>query len=261
MKNVPNEINADLLLNNPQKFVVENQKVIEIIVGRYVKAGYISFYNKDEMIQHINLRLLDGVISKMQIQYNPTYFVSTYFASVVNNLCKEFLNIQRKEDENVNFEDFAKNKASKSNPNYSLIIDEEIDRLDMIFRLYRHKKEKLFTSLKIKFKIEITRDDIARLQKEADFDSDHLEFSHSFMDDKTESELFNYYAPIFEKSNGKPVSGDSLKRWTYQKIEEVIDLLNGRENKKLYDIETLSILFEKYAQKKSNSGQNLYIYN
>lgn len=259
----PNEINIDLLLNNPQKFVVENQKVVEIIVKRYIKSGYILINNKDEMIQHINLRLLDGVISKMQMQYNPDFFVSTYFSCIVNNLCKEFLNIQKKDDKNIHYEEFAKHKESKSNPNYHLLVEEEIRRLDFIISLYHQKKDKLLTALKIKFKLDISSDDITQLQKSGTLNSNSvpLNLSNAELAGKTESELFSYYATYFDTSGGKHVSGDSLKRWTYQKIEEIIGLLNGKTNKSFYDMETLGILFEKYLEKKSNSAKNLYIYN
>lgn len=260
MKSVANEINTDLLFNNPQKFVVENQNVIEIIVKRYIKSGYLLLNNKNEMIQHINLRLLDGVIVKMQMQYDSKYFVSTYFACIVNNLCKEYLNIQKKDDGNVDYEEFAKNKASKSNPKYHLFVEEEVKQLDFIFRLYHNKKEKLIAALKIKYKLDVSINDIAKVQTSLGLKttSAPLELSNIEVAEKTEGELFNYYAPYFEKSNGKQVSGDSLKRWTYQKIDEIISLLN-QNGDKAYDLETLGILFEQYLIKNSNSYQN-FIY-
>lgn len=253
---IPNEINQDLLFNDPQKFVVKNQYAVEIIVNRYVKSGFIHINDKNEVIQHINLRLLDGVISKMQAQYDPGYFVSTYFATIVNNLCKEFLNLNKKNDANVNFEEFAKNKQSKSNPNNPLIIDEEIKRLDFIFRMYNQKKAKLLAALKIKYKLDITGKDLAELQN---FGAAPLLLSTAELADMTESALFDYFAPYFDKSSGKQTSGNALKRWTYQKIEEIINLLNGNANSS-YDLETLGTLYEKYLDKKSNSSGDSYTY-
>jgi hypothetical protein len=255
LKSVPNEINHDLLFNDPQKFVVKNQYAVEIIVDRYVKLGYIHIKNKNEVIQHINLRLLDGVISKMQAQYDPSYFVSTYFATIVNNLCKEFLNLNKKNDANIRFEDFAKQKESKSNPNNLLIIDEEIKRLEFIFGMYNKKKVKLLTALKIKLRLDIKGEDLAQLDNS---DAIPLLHSNAVLADMTESALFEYFAPYFDKSSGKQISGNTLKRWTYQKIEEIIYLLN-ENTQSTYNLETLGTLYEKYLENKSNSSGNFYI--
>lgn len=240
--NSSNEKNKELLLSNPQKFVVENQHVLEIIVRRYIKSGYVLLNDKNEIIQHINVRLLDGVITKMQKQYNPSFFVSTYFACVVNNLCKEFLNVKKKDHDNIRYEDYAKHKSDFNDPSSAVIINEEIERLDLIFRMYHQKKEKLIRALKIKYKIELTEEVLV----------ENVATNHNLAS-MTDTELFKYYSGWISKFDNKPISGDSLKRWTYAKIEEIMNLLNGNKKKSSYDMETLGILFEKYLNKKSNS--------
>jgi hypothetical protein len=121
--------------------------------------------------------------------------------------------------------------------------------------MYNQKKAKLLGALKIKYKLEITGQDLAELQNS---DSVPLLHSNAALADMTESALFDYFAPYFDKSSGKQTSGNTLKRWTYQKIEEIINLLN-ENTQSTYDLETLGTLYEKYLENKSNSSGNSYI--
>jgi len=256
-----NERNYDLLLNNPKKFIVENQKVIQIIINRYHRFGFIPANEKNELLQYINLRLLDGILQKMKLQYNPQYFVSTYFATVVNNLCKEYLNQRSKDNKFIDIDQLPKEKIESSNENCNLLIDEEIERLERIFRLFHSKKPKVILALKIKFRITIEPIDLCTFLSIDKLQAEELliDIRNNLILLNKETDFFDYFANLSNKFNPKKLTGDSLRHWTYTKIREIIDMLNQNGRESAYDMETFGTLFEKFTEKISKVEQE-FIY-
>lgn len=248
-ENTKNGKKRDLLFNNPNQFLLENQYVIKIIVARFIRYGFVYSDERDELIQFINARLLHGILRKMKEQYNPSFCVSTYFATEINNLRKEFLNKYKKNNNLISIEDFSSPEQHLSEEQLKLLINEEIERLEIILRLYHSKKKKVILALKIKYHITIEVEDISDL---SNMPVDELE--KIFMMDnnqlwqfKTENQIFDYYAGLIGKFNEKKLMGELFKHWTYTKINEIIQLLNKDGKESSYDQETFGMLFEKYS--------------
>ncbi len=249
-----NEKNIELLLHAPEKYILENQKVIEIIVSRYQRGGYFAAGDKNEVVQYINLRLLDGVLHKMREQYNQEYFLSTYFAAIVNNLCKEYLVKSKNEKLGISYEEYAGGQKTFDNSSYQTLLNDEIDRLEAIFRMYHKKRLKLYLSLKLFFRIPISPEELKDLRKQIlrQTPTEPPDLNPKILALKTDAQLFELFAKYAEDPEDVKKAGEALKRWIYVKIHEIIDLLNGTDNRSNYDIETLGILFAEYAAKKSN---------
>lgn len=247
-----NDKDIELLFNKPDEFIEEKQTTISIIANRYIKFGYIRRNEKPEIIQHINLRLLDGILEKMKLQYDKKFMLSTYFSTIVNNLCKEFLNIKLKEQRVIPLDQVI-NEHLKNVPNNSqMLINEEIQRLERIFRLYHRKRNKLQVALKIKYKIPIIDGDFSEFFDIRDIalEKVRMRLENIFLESKNEVELFNSIIGIYNEFNEKQINGESYRHWAYLKINEIIDLLNnGRESS--YDLETFGLLFQKYIEKMS----------
>jgi len=61
-----------------------------------------------------------------------------------------------------------------------------------------------------------------------------------------DKEIYAIMTPLFNRCEGKENSPDALRKWINMKVDEIIDLLNGRTRRSNYDQETLKILAQKY---------------
>ena len=256
-----NDRHIDLLYNKPHEFINENQSTISIILNRYIKLGYIKREDKAEAIQFINYRLLDGILEKIKQNYDKTYHLSTYFSAVVNNLCKEFLNNNLKENRTIPLEQITDKEKIFTSEKAQILIDEEIDRLEIILRLFHNKRNKVIVALKIKYRIPIIDDEFKWFLNISDSFTEEISarIKKLLIDSKNEVEMFNKFSEIYNELNEKQITGESLRHWSYLKINEIIELLNDNGKESLYNLETFGVLFEKYSRKLSFQERN-FIY-
>jgi len=248
-----NETDLQLLMNNPGEYVAGKQNVIDVVVSRYIRYGFIPAAEKDDAIQFINLNLLDGIIQKMQWQYNPEFFLSTYLAAIINNLCKEYVVKLRKEKLTVSYDDYSSSNVSFDDASYGILLEEELNRLEMILKLYNRKRSRLILSLKLYFRMPILPGELEAYAKENYPERTPFlpETDPAKLSNLTDTALFEVYGQFLDGSDDPRKAGANLKRWVYFKMAEIVDLLNGENHGGGYQAETFQILFEKFCQEKS----------
>ena len=63
--------------------------------------------------------------------------------------------------------------------------------------------------------------------------------------DNTDVEIFSALTEILNKHENKNNTPDAMRKWIKQKINELIDIMNGDPPDSNYNEETIQILFEK----------------
>ena len=72
----------------------------------------------------------------------------------------------------------------------------------------------------------------------------HFEFVSEKMESK---EIYRILTPFLNRYEKKENTDDAVRNWTEVRIQEIIEVLNGRGRGATYDKETLKILVEKYS--------------
>ncbi len=245
-----NENQQDVLLlkDDPQGLILKYQPIIKIIVRRYVQSGFIHIQDSDDFIQFINEKLLNK-IKRIQENYNGKALLKTYMSVIMRNLCREKIN----KEEQVSTEELAEDHdiGSSEDTISGIVIEQELDRLTKILSFFYKQKTKLEFCLKLLYRIPVTKKDIE------DFcpGKDEKEY-HKLLDTinpnvkRKDKEIYAMVTPFLNKCEQKSNSPDAIRKWTKNKIEEMIKLMNGNPVRANYNNETLQILFEKYYFRK-----------
>ncbi len=233
----------ELLKNNPRQLILELQGLINIIINQFIRSGKFNFTERDEIKQQINEELLSR-IPKIQSQFQGKSLLRTYLSVVIRNICNEII---RKADKTkyVNFDQIIINDVISETMDF-LLFEEEMDRLKKAIGFYYKQKSKLILCLKLKFKMPLNIEDFTSINKnfkKKDFETFVGQIAPYL--NCPENRINSALSEIFNKFENKGGTADSLRKWIDNKINELIEVLNGNPPASKYNKETLQILFEK----------------
>jgi hypothetical protein len=238
-----NQRDIDLLHHNPNLLILELQDLIDIIIYKFVKSRKFNNDEHQDIKQQINIALLNKV-ENIQKQYQGKSLLRTYFNVIIRNICNDILRHTKK---SMYLYDENELKAEEGYEGIDpLILEEEMMRLRKIVDLYYSQKYKLVLCLKLKYKLAISNEDFKNVHKNI-----NRKEINKFMDfiepysECTDQKIFEGLTYVLNKFEHKRNTPDSLRKWIFDKINEIIDILNGDPPTSNYDKETLQILFEK----------------
>jgi DNA-directed RNA polymerase specialized sigma24 family protein len=248
-----NQEDMYLLYNAPARLLGKYQYFIEFIVESYVKSGSIPKEEKEDVIQNINAKLWEEGISKMQQKYDRRALVKTYLGVILKGYCNnEYrrLNTQKAQTLAQKSEPLRSWHKTSENMNFSLHIEQEKKRLEKLLFLFGKSASKLRLCLKLYYYIPISSEDILAYHPEAPaalLDGALSELRQNFVQ-KELKELFEVIIAIVNDKEKKDIAPDSLRRWTKDKITELIELINGDPPLRFYDEEALGALLHYYFE-------------
>jgi hypothetical protein len=234
-----------ILQTDPKGLVLAYQDMVETIVRKYIRSGMFTVESFSDAVQTVNTELLERMPS-VQKHYNGSSLVRTYVSAVIRNIC---LRMHMKKM-------YA--RPSDAPPiNNSLEMIDEVDRfsIDQARKVYRAIMQqfgkdlpKLIICLKLKYQIRIQREDIIRWYPGCSpvLMSQILDRFGSDYASMTERESYEFATPIFNAAKNKSNTPDALRKWTTDKITEIVSLLNGSLPPAAFDDQTLRILVEDY---------------
>lgn len=252
-----NQKDIALLHTNHEQLILGLQGLIDIVINQYINSGKFKYHERQEIKQIINVELIVK-IKKIQDQYQEKSLLRTYLCVVIRNICNELLR-KKKNTEYLSLDESVIVEESIGNIN-TLIVEEEMIRFKNILELYYKQKNKLILCLKLKFKMTVKIEDFQTINKNIT-QPEFEKFNDSIFpyEDCSETKIFIALNLLFNKYEEKKNTPDSLRKWVSDKINELIDILNGSPPASKYDKETLQILFEKcyYEEQKIKFGSTL----
>ncbi len=231
------------LYNSPHILVERYQDYIRQIIQYYCRSGYFRQDELDEILQHVNEKVLYK-IPKIQQQFNHSVKFKTYFTTIINNICREKIRrLKREPQQRKVFETDAIHDADILSSNK--VIQDELDRFGRVLELYYRKKQKLVICLKVLFRIPVTIDDITNYCAELD-EFRKFEIVERFNKDSdlSDQKIYNLLTPflnICEKQNN---TQDATRKWIQKQIKDIVKIMNGDPPTRTYQRETLQILVE-----------------
>jgi hypothetical protein len=244
-----NDRDIELLKKNPKELIVSLQYLIEIIINQFIKVGKFSQSDRKDIQQQVNEELLKK-ITRIQKQFNYKSLVRTYMTVIIRNICNDIDRSKKKAidfvlDEHLIIKDYA-------NIINSIIIGEEIKRLDNAINLYHKQKFKLLLCLKLYYRIPVEFKDFKLVDRNINIKEYKIFIQN--IDPYLECndyDIFNSLITIFNKIENKKNTPDALRKWTHLKVNELIALLNGNTKLYFYSKESFQMLFE-YCYAKEN---------
>lgn len=241
-----NRIEEELLKERPDDLIVKYQEIVRIIVKKYITSKMFRAGDFDDIVQMVNEDILKK-IATIQRQYNGTALLKTYFSAIVRNSCLKIYQKQRLEVKTLALEE--EDPIEEETVSNKLEIEHDVERLQRVFRYYHRKMGRVVLCLKLYFQVPIERKDIldwfAACSEE---DIVNLLECFEFVQLKrTAKQVYQIITPVLNKYEGKKNTEDAVRRWTEDRIHEIIRVLNGRRGRSKYDKETLKILLEQHS--------------
>ena len=235
-----------LIRSDPAGLLEKYQEVIAIIAGRYAASGYYPFSECDEVVQHVNERLLNR-INRIQENYNGSTRVTTYLSVIIRNIVTEHLRGMQRlvvEEHKPSMECIGEQPTTGIE---NLAVEEEIKRFGIVLSLFGNQKRKLELCIKLYYRLPVSKDDFFSYAKRSKkmIDELFLNFLNS-PEPYPDKNLFAHITPWFNAVEGKRNLPDALRKWVTARLNELINLMNGNPPFSAHTEETIGILAEKY---------------
>lgn len=237
-----------LLRLQPGELLLRYQSIIGFTVDGFIRRGFFSAAEREELIQEINLAMLERKLARIAQHYDGSVYLRTYFGQVVYRLCIEH-GRRRPQVSFVAEEALEQTAGREPDPAHRALLADEARRLDAILRLLP-KAYKSRLCLKAWARLLITWLDV-QLYDAPPTRGAILAIKEKLFgpyDDLTELEVFTLLAALFNRVENKEGAPDSLRRWTTELAGRVVAALNGTPPTAAYQPETLKILLA-YVEK------------
>lgn len=239
-----------MLASDPQALLLAYQPIVTAIVSRFVSRGFFDVHEKEEVSQTINLLLLEKKLEKINAQYNGSVLLRTYFSRVVHNAVLELVRKQNRQPEVVDADSLLPQKDASLNPAEQMVIQDELNRLEALLAMLPKDRYKILLCLKLFARIRLTDTDLQFFQssKTASAIAAWRAQFFSAYDRQSDKEVFRTGVALFNALDDKATDGDSLRRWTHQKADQLIQSLNGHPPVSRHTRESLKILLQFYFE-------------
>lgn len=227
------------------------------VVDRYASKGSIPHREKEDIAMSVVEKFLtkkETIIKNFQGKAK----LSTYYISVLNNMCCEVI---RREVKHWNIQDNEQlsQEISTINSLDKLAINDEIRYLHKVILLFGDEMNKirLFTAYFLYLSI-IEHD----MQK---YDNEYLNHKLKELlkvnENMSKGEIFKTLSEIVNIVENKTTKPDSVRMWLNKIRKIIIERLNFSNDTTQYDTETFHILFEYYYTGYDNDTQNIILNN
>ncbi|OQX98805.1 MAG: hypothetical protein B6I24_04380 [Bacteroidetes bacterium 4572_128] len=238
-----------LILIDPEEVILKYNYLIKNAVNIFIKKGYFSYSEKKDVSQEIIYKILLK-LKKIEEKYNNKKKFSNYITKIIFNICNDIIRKKYKNQETKEYSDFIlshkeTNNENVNSSNYEIFINEEMDILDKIFKLFLDEKFKIIICLKLYFNIKLEKKNLKKYSKKKYDFNKLMKIPHKILK-KDIFIILNNYINFCENKNS---STDNLRIYVKKKIKTIIKYMNGVPLFSNYDEISIGILFEKYCKK------------
>ncbi|MCK5057215.1 MAG: sigma-70 family RNA polymerase sigma factor [Candidatus Aminicenantes bacterium] len=245
----------NLLKEHPRMVVLIYRRCIEKFI--YYKHGKTD--EREDILQEVITRLMEDKIYKVRDRYdfNLKKFstFTSYLMVTIRNIYIDIVrerNIRPLTAGELQPVDGLFDASDIENMMNRLLIEEELVKLQTIMKLYYKSRPKLELCLKLKYRVPIGKKETSRCfpgcSRE---DIEMLTQDFKLVKDKT---MFERVVLIFNRHEDKKSKSDTIRKWIFVKIDEIISHLNRTHNADVYNrknVGELVTLYYRYEGKVS----------
>jgi len=237
-----NDIDIRLLREDPEKILIRYQPIIRMIVKNLAFRGYLPKREINDLIQDVNRKLIER-LPRIRDHYNYKSQFRTYFSVVIRNLClEEFRKVRFvAEPQPEIYEQTAAEAATDQ-----LIIRQEYERLHRALRMFGRERHAIWIVLRCFADLRVTPDDFSGFEGDPEADI-CIQLSADVNDTMMlqKREKMEVLSNVFNLLDRKPRTADALRKWSSNRLDELVALMNGNPPISAYTVEILFILIEK----------------
>lgn len=239
----------NLLENHPQTVVLLYRRYIE----RYIFYKHRKIDEREDIFQEVITRLMEDKIFKIRDHFDfdsKKYFSFTsYLMVTVRNIYIDIIrerSIRPLTAGDVQPVDELFDKRESERMINRLVIEEELLRLQTIMKMFYKSRPKLELCLKLKYRIPVSSEETHRCFPAcSQEDVETLSQDFITVNDKT---MFETIIAVFNLHEARQYKSDTLRKWTFVKIDEIVTLLNRAHGRDVYSRESVGELITLYYQ-------------
>ena len=254
---------TELLFRDASAYLERNQPVVRCIAMKFKGSGLFTGCQIDDVIQHVNERMLTDVLEKMKSQYRPICRLQTYFSKIVRNLCLEYAEICSKRNLQESKVDFSRAQIGTQETTSAEVAFAEIfKQLEALLKLYGNRHPRIELFFKISLRLGITEEDVLRCYPACSqniLDRFMLSFNHTGTPRMTNNaEVYSQLITLVNKLEGTNNTADALRKCINKKFDEIAEILNVAPINAALNRETVKLLLEKYySEFPKSSGKTI----
>jgi DNA-directed RNA polymerase specialized sigma24 family protein len=251
MATVPrdNQQDIDLFDRDPNAFFAFFQEKLQIIVKTYIRCGMFKPQDFDDILQTLNETLLVRLPS-LKAHFNRSTTLRTYLSAVVRNLCIDLYHHQNRQHQlrTIPFQE------AFPSPHTDFVVLYDIHHIRRLFQAilkqfdYKLELPRLLLCLKLRYRIPIVREDIIKWYpgcERNDIRRLLRNFSGNY-ENLTDAEISRRITPLLNMADGRENTPEAILRWTKERVDNILELLNGSPPTASFDEETLKILLDDF---------------
>jgi DNA-directed RNA polymerase specialized sigma24 family protein len=239
----------NLLENHPRMIVLLYRRCIE----KFIHYKHRRSDECEDILQEVITRLIEDKIYKVRDRYDFNLKkISTFTSYLMVTIRNIYIDIVRERNirpltaGELQPVDGLFNAAYSENMMNRLLIEEELLKLQTIMKLYHKTRPKLELCLKLKYRIPIGNKETNRCfpgcSRE---DIEMLTQDFKLVKDKT---MFERVVLIFNRHGDKKSKSDTIRKWIFVKIDEIVSHLNRTHSAAVYNRKNVGDLVSLYYQ-------------
>ncbi len=244
-----NEIDINLLRDDPRELLLRYQPLIRLIVKSLAFQGYLPRRDIPDLVQDVNRKLVER-LPRIREQYNYKSRFKTYLSVVVRNLCmEEFRKVRVITEPQPEIYEHT----STENATDQLLIRQEYERLQRAVRLFMRDEPALWLTLRVLADMDLLPADLTGFDKDpgpADRRKLARRLNATFR--KSRKEKFVEISQVLLQLDARDRTPDAIRKWFTSRLDEILALMNGQPPRSAYTLEILLILIEKIESEKNN---------
>ncbi len=254
----------------PGDYFLSHLSLIGKIIRNFlIHKGMFYLDHEKEVAQQINELLL---VREKNIlgNYKGKAKFTTYLSVVVVHLCSELWNADyRHRRRIIPFTLFQKSKTNTdpalnlpeilSDASSQLVINDTIGELEMILRTYPRDRKRMELCFKAVFHIPLTLEDLSPSPISADLRPEiekHLAALNNHQGKLTKTVVYQHLNTIFHLTRQTSTTDDAIRKWTDERMLQIIDLLNGDPPEHAFTRDTFQYLYEYFCMNQHQNIQN-----
>lgn len=217
---------------------------IDFTINRYCTFNSIYPYEKKDLKQYINIRLIED-LPKIKVNYKGKSKLKTYMIAVTLNLSREFKKKNCTRSVSIENEKATPPKAPYfddfNNIEKSIYIKAEIEQLKIVMAIFGSKSHKIKLAIMVYYGLTIDKPVLFAYCKDNALTETFLPKLNKGIElnKKTTTSILTQ---LFNETENKTNTDEATRKWVSRTIEEIVKLLNIGLSK--HTKETLGVLLE-----------------
>jgi hypothetical protein len=244
-------VDITLLRTDKNEFVIRCQRIISIIVKKFIGKGMFIAADFKDITQTVNVELIRR-LPAIEKNYTGEALLETYVSVIIKNIC---LRLYESETNGIKPTSISETwVVSNEHTDDAILISDEFTRFETAVALLHSQRLKALVCLKVYFSIPLNSSEVRKYFRSISVE-DHYRllsfFTKHYIASET-NECFTVLSHMINKYEENLTTEESVRRWTNMMLQKLIGRMNGRSEQRAHTKESIKLLLERYSELHNN---------